>query len=164
MADKALDVYLNDHLAGSMLGCDLAAHLRDAADGELAEAMAPIAAAIDEDRDALLELMDRLDVSRNVVKQATAWIAEKASWVKFSGAPAGGSGVGTFMALESLCLGVEGKVSLWRALIEVAPRYPALAGTDLVALLQRAEAQRRTLEDQRTALAARTFGTDPATA
>ena len=33
MADKAMDVYLNDHLAGAMLGSDLAEQLRDENEG-----------------------------------------------------------------------------------------------------------------------------------
>lgn len=90
-----------------------------------------IAPQIEEDRDTLVDLMERLDTSKNLVKQATTWVAEKASRVKFGGASSGEADHGAFMALETLTLGVEGKASLWIALEEVADRYPALQATDL---------------------------------
>ena len=60
---------------------------------------------------------------------------------------------------ESLSLGVEGKVSLWRALIEVAPSDPQLAVVDLQRLVDRALDQRRRLEVVRLAAARRAFAT-----
>src|SRR3954468_15713836 len=98
MADAALDTYLNDHLAGATLGSDLADQLRDQTDGTpRGELLARIAAEVEEDREALVELMDELDVSRNPIKQAGGWLAEKASRVKFSGAGSGDPGHGLFM-------------------------------------------------------------------
>ncbi|HYJ50547.1 MAG TPA: hypothetical protein VEX12_11580, partial [Microbacterium sp.] len=86
MADKPMDVYLNDHLGGAMLGTELAQQIRDRADGSpLGGVMRRIAAEIEEDRETLTELMDQLGVTRNPVKQVTGWVAEKASKVKFSG-------------------------------------------------------------------------------
>jgi hypothetical protein len=156
MADRAMEVYLNDHLAGAMLGSDLARQIRDRNEGTpLGDLMRPIAAQIEEDRQTLLDLMDRLDVSRNPVKQATGWVAEKASRVKFSGLASGMPDHGTFMALESITLGVTGKLSLWTALKEVEGEYPPLASFDLDRLIERAEAQRDTLEQQRRAAARR---------
>ena len=126
MADKPMDVYLNDHLAGSMLGSDLAEQIQKETEGSpLGEVMSSIAAQIDEDRQSLIDLMERMGTSKNPVKQATTWLAEKASRTKFSGLTSGEDELGTFMALETLTLGVEGKASLWRALIAVADRYPS---------------------------------------
>ena len=137
--DKPMDVYLNDHLGGAMLGTDLAKQLRDQNEGTpLGEVMTRIAAEIEEDRETLLELMDALDVSRNPVKQVTGWVAEKASRVKFSGASSGEPDHGTFMALESLRLGVAGKKCLWIALREVRERLPGARNTDLDRLIERA--------------------------
>jgi|SRR6202035_260144 len=152
MADRAMDVYLNDHLGGAMLGSELAAQIRDRHAGTpLGDVMRSIAAEIEEDRQTLLELMDRMDVARNPLKQATGWMAEKASRVKFSGLASGEPDHGAFMALESLTLGVGGKLCLWRALKEVEDHYPPLASTDLDGLIARAEAQQSTLEGERLA-------------
>ena len=87
MADRAMDVYLNDHLAGAILGSDLAEQIRKRHEGSpLGELMGSLAPQIEEDRQTLVDLMERMDVSKNPLKQASGWVAEKASRVKFSGA------------------------------------------------------------------------------
>ena len=152
MADKAMDVYLNDHLAGAMLGSALAEQLLETNEGTpLGDVMASIAPQIEEDRKTLVGLMDRMGTSKNPVKQATTWVAEKAARPKFSGLSSGDSEVGTFMAVENLRLGVEGKVSLWKVLKEVADQYGPLKSTNLDDLIERAEAQQNALESERIA-------------
>ena len=152
MGDRAIDVYLNDHLAGATLGSDLAAQIRDRHEGTpLGDLMRSIAAEIEEDRQTLLDLMDRMDVSRNPVKRAAGWMGEKISRVKFSGLVSGEPDHGAFMALESLTLGVAGKMCLWRVLKVVASQYPQVASTDLDGLIARAEAQHTALEAERLA-------------
>jgi hypothetical protein len=161
MADKAMDVYLNDHLAGATLGSDLAEQIRNRHEGTpLGEVMRSIAPQVEEDRQTLLDLMERMGTSKNPVKQASGWLAEKASRVKFSGAVSGEPDHGAFMALESLTLGVEGKMSLWKALKEVASQYPPLASMNLDELIDRAEAQHSALEPERLAAARRALEND----
>jgi hypothetical protein len=156
MADNAMNVYLNDHLAGAMLGSALAEQIRDRHEGTpLGEVMRSIATQVEEDRQTLLDLMERMGTSKSPVKQATGWVAEKASRAKFSGVVSREREHGAFMALESLTLGVEGKTSMWKVLREVASQYPALASTNLNELIDRAEAQHTTLESERLAAGAR---------
>jgi hypothetical protein len=152
MADNAMDVYLNDHLAGAMLGSALAEQLREKNEGTpLGNVMSSLASQIEEDRETLMDLMDRMGTSKNPVKQATTWLAEKATRPKFSGLTSGDPEVGTFMALENLALGVEGKVSLWKVLKEVADQYGPLKSMNLDELIGKAEAQRDALESERIA-------------
>lgn len=155
MADKAIDVYLNDHLAGAMLGRDLAEQIQarnhGTALGQLMESLAP---QIEQDRQTLIELMRQLDSSKNPVKQATAWITEKASRAKFSGMTSWESELGTFMALETLALGVRGKACMWTALKQVADQHPPIAAMNLDALIERAHAQEDALERERLAAGA----------
>lgn len=152
MADRAMDVYLNDHLAGAMAGSDLAERIREQNEGTpLGEVMQTLAAQIEEDRQALVALMEQMGTTRNPAKQAAGWIAEKASQIKFSGLVSGEPDHGTFMALESLTLGVSGKACLWRALKEVENAYPPLASLDLDRLIDRADRQCRELERERKA-------------
>ena len=156
MAEKAIEVYLNDHLAGAMLGSDLAERIRDRSEGTpFGDVMVAIAAQVEEDRETLIDLMGRLGVTRNPVKQATTWIAEKASRPKFSGLTSGDPDVGYFMALESMMLGVTGKLGLWQALGRVADEHPEIAATNLDELVERARSQLDALEGQRLALAER---------
>ena len=156
MAEKAIEVYLNDHLAGAMLGSDLAEQIRERSEGTpFGEVMAKVAAQIEEDRETLVGLMERMDVGGNPVKQATTWLAEKASRPKFSGLTSGDPEVGYFMALESMTLGVTGKLSLWEALRRVSGKHPEIAATNLDELIERARWQRDTLEEERLRAAER---------
>jgi hypothetical protein len=156
MADNAIDVYLNDHLAGAMLGSDLAEQIEaqnhGTALGELMESLAP---QIEQDRQTLIELMQQMESSKNPVKQATAWIAEKASRAKFNGMTSGEPELGTFMALETLALGVQGKACLWKSLQQVADQHPPIASMNLDELIERAHAQYAALEHERLAAGAR---------
>jgi hypothetical protein len=152
MADKAMDIYLNDHLAGAMLGSNLAEQIRSHNRGTpLGELMGSLAPQIEQDRQTLIGLMQRIDTSKNPVKQAGAWITEKASRVKFWGLTSGEPELGTFMAVETLALGVWGKLSLWRALAQVAEQHPAIASVDLDDLIARAQNQYDLLERERLA-------------
>jgi hypothetical protein len=117
--------------------------------------MSTLAPKIEEDRQTLIDLMDSMGVSKNPVKQATTWLAEKTSRAKFSGATSGEPAAGTFMAVETLTLGVEGKASLWKALKEVRERYAPLASIDLDDLIERAKTQHDALEGERIAAATR---------
>jgi hypothetical protein len=161
MADNSIDVYLNDHLAGAMLGSDLAEQLRvqnhGTALGRLMEFVAP---EIEQDRQTLMELMQHLDSSKNPVKQATAWIVEKASRAKFGGVTPGDSELGTFMALETLALGVRGKACLWETLKQVADQHPAIASVNLDELIYRASIQHDALERERLATGTRALANE----
>jgi len=156
VARRPIDSYLNDHLAGATLGCDLAEHIRSMNEGTpLGEVMASVAAEIEKDRDTLRQLMQRLEISENRVKRAGGWVAEKVSRVKFSGLSSGEPELGTFMALEGLSLGIEGKADLWRALAQVTDEFAPVAALDLDELIARAESQRSVVERERMACARR---------
>jgi hypothetical protein len=158
MAEKAIEVYLNDHLAGATLGSDLAEQIRDGSEGTpLGEAMSVVAAEIDEDRQTLLELMAKLEIPENRVKQAGAWVTEKASRIKLKGLTSGEPDTGRFMALETLALGVQGKLSLWKALQQATDEYPAISSINLEQLIERAQSQYRSVECARLAAAAQTL-------
>lgn len=154
MSDKSLGVYLSDHLAGARFGSDLASRL---AKRMGTSTMRALAAEIEEDRQTLQRVLDRLGTSRNAIKEAGTWVAEKVGQVKLSGLSAGNREFGLFMTLEMLSLGIEGKRSLWVALADVADHHPELNEFDLSALRERAAAQRQVVEAERTAAARRAF-------
>jgi hypothetical protein len=156
MAHKAMDGYLNDHLGGATMGVNLAGQIAELVeDTPLAGVMTRLHGEIEEDRATLVDVMERLEVDRNPIKQATGRVAELASRLKFSGATSGDRDYGVFMALESLALGVMGKRSLWTALAQVAGEHAPLAPVDLDGLIARADAQYATLEQERLAAARR---------
>jgi hypothetical protein len=158
---RLLAIYLNDHLAGSTGALELARRARSAnRDTPFEDAFDRLATEIAEDRDALLDVMRRLEVARDPVKEAAGWLAEKAGRLKLNGRLTGYSPLSRVLELEILALGVEGKRALWRALREVAARDARLEGVDLDALLRRAERQRRLLEQQRLRAVAIAFEAD----
>jgi hypothetical protein len=161
MAHRPIDVYLNDHLAGATFGVDLARQLEARTEGtDFQPEMSRLAAEIEADLDTLTDLMERIGATRNPSKQVTAWVAEKASQLRLTGLTSGGDELGTFLGIEALSLGVEGKASLWTTLRDLRDQYPELLSADLDDLLQRAQRQRQVLEAERVAAARRSLTTD----
>ena len=157
-SDEALTVYLNDHLAGSAAGIELAAKLRDNNQGtELGKDMAALHRDISEDRETLEALMGRLAVERHPVKEAAGWVLEKASRLRLNPALTGSTELTRLMETEGLSLGIEGKLSMWLALKEAAASDPRLSAADYDRLIERARSQRRTLEPHRLAAAVASF-------
>jgi hypothetical protein len=143
-AERLLDIYLTDHLAGATAGLDLAKRLRDAENGH--DALAAIAQEIEEDRDTLRTVMEAVEVSPSTLKTALGWAAEKAGRLKLNDRIFGRSPLSKVDELEGLIAGVSGKLELWRALTVIAPRDPRLSGFDFERLATRAQSQRERLE------------------
>jgi hypothetical protein len=159
---RLLAIYLNDHLAGSTVGLELARRARGANRGTPFEApLERLATEIEEDRTALLDVMRRLGVSRDPLKEWAGWLAEKWGRLKLNGRLTGYSPLSRVLELELLSVGVEGKRLLWRALGDVAADDARLADVDLGALGRRAERQRRLLEEQRRRALELAFGASP---
>ena len=157
-SDEALVVYLNDHLAGSAAGVELAEKLRYNNQGtELGKAMVALHHDITEDRETLEELMRHLDVARHPVKEAAGWMLEKVSRLRLNPALTGSPELTRLLETEALSLGIEGKLSMWLALKEAAAADPRLAAADYDRLIERARGQRRALEPHRLAAAAASF-------
>jgi hypothetical protein len=157
MADEYLAIYLNDHLAGSVVALDLLQHLERAYAGQSVERFAAdLRADIEADRQELQKLMGQLNVSESRARQATAWLAEKMTLVKLRLDDWAGGNFRLFEALEALSLGIEGKRSLWLALAGAAEKAPSLRLLDYKRLADRALEQRGRVEAKRleTAVAA----------
>jgi hypothetical protein len=151
MSDS-LVTYLEDHKAGAGLAIDLLQTMRDRHDDEsLSQFAGSILSDIEEDEETLRSLAKKIGAGSNVLKEAAAWVSEKASRVKLG---AGSSGdFGTFEALEFLSLGIQGKLSLWQALQVVAVADVRLQDFDFKTLIVRAETQYARVEERRLALA-----------
>lgn len=150
MADEYLSIYLNDHLAGSIVAIELLQHLeRTYAGGPVEHFAAELRAEIEADRQELQRLMNQLNVSESRAKQATAWIAEKMTLLKLRLDDWAGGDFRLFEALEALSLGIEGKKGLWVALAGAAERSPALRLLDYTRLVERALDQRGRVEAKR---------------
>ena len=151
---KGLEIYLNDHLAGSVTGSELANKISsEYADTRFGPFLAELAREIEQDKATLEGLMERLGIQRSPIKQVAGWIGERVSRLKLSETMTGDSDVKHLLEFETLSLGIEGKLSMWRALIEVSDSHTELAATDLARLAKRAESQRANLKDHRLQVA-----------
>ena len=76
MANKHLATYLNDHLAGATIGVELLSSLEAVhPDTERARVFAELRAEVEEDRQALKALMDRLNITESAPRKVTGWLA-----------------------------------------------------------------------------------------
>ena len=151
---KYLPIYLNDHLAGSVVAVQLARRLeRENRGSEYHAPLQRLAREINDDRRSLQDLMKRLGVRGDPVKLLASVAGEKLGRFKLNGELTRYSPLSRLEELELLSLGVEGKLALWRAL-----RANVDADVDYDALIQRATAQRRRLERLRVKAAAEALG------
>jgi len=142
---RHLTTYLNDHLGGSTAGLELAKRTRANNEGtEFEPSLARIASEIEEDREALIAMIQALGARPDPIKRAVGWAGEKLARAKPNGALIGYSPLSRLIEFEGLMLGVSGKLALWRALADAAP--PALRSFPYDELIARAEAQRAELE------------------
>ena len=93
--------------------------------------------------------MERFDVARDRLKVTSAFIGEKLGRLKPNAHLLSYSPLSRVVELEVLCLGIEGKLSLWRALLDMEHADERLDPEELQALADRAAAQRAELEPYR---------------
>ncbi|MEA2274469.1 MAG: hypothetical protein QOI98_3177 [Solirubrobacteraceae bacterium] len=152
MAYEGLEVYLTDHLAGATAGVNLS---QMAAEEHRSDEHGPffgeIASEIKADFETLERLVDELGVGKSATKTAAAEIGSKVMAPKFVGGD--DDELNAFITLETLSMGVEGKVCMWKALKTVADAYPTLESYDLDELIARGESQRGRIEAERLEIA-----------
>jgi hypothetical protein len=142
-AHTRLATYLNDHLGGAMGGIELARRACGENEGnEYGAFLEGLVGDIEADIEALRDVMRRLEVSEDRLKQVAGWTGEKLGRLKLNGQLVGYSPLSRLIELEGLTLGVTGKLSLWQCLRATYADDPRLAGVDLDRLAQRAADQR----------------------
>lgn len=144
---KLLRIYLNDHLAGAVGGIELARRsLGSNEDNEFGRFLERLTTDIEDDRESLEQIMDKLGVPRDPVKQKAAWFLEKAGRLKLNGQLTGYSPLSRLLELEGLALAIDAKRALWGTLKTILTNDERVPKTLLESLTERAEEQRRELE------------------
>lgn len=154
-----LGIYLNDHLAGSVVGSNLSRRLA-ARERRLAgaEALERLATEIAVDREELVDMMRILDVPIRHYKMWAASAAERAGRLKLNGRLITRSPLSRVLELEAMRLGVEGKAAGWRTLRSLAETDGRLDIRRLDELIARARMQADELERLRVQAAVEVFG------
>jgi hypothetical protein len=141
-SSELLPIYLNDHLAGSSAGLDLAKRTAKENEGtEFGEPLKDLAAQIEADRAVLEDVLARLDVKRDQLKVGAGWLGEKLGRLKLNGRLLEYSPLSRVIELEGLIAGVNAKLALWRTLAAAAADEPRIADIDFVHLIARGEEQ-----------------------
>jgi hypothetical protein len=142
---KYLATYLNDHLAGATFGVELVRRAAGENKGsELGVFLSQLAREIEADR----------GVRTDRAKVAIGWAAEKMGRLKPNAQLRGYSPLSPLIELEGLLAGIQGKLSMWRALADVADGL-GLDRARMEALAARAVSQQTELEGQRVGVARR---------
>jgi hypothetical protein len=155
MNRKLFGIYLNDHLAGSVVGSRLARRIAQHNEGNrYGSEAARLAEEIEQDKATLEELMERLGVRQKKARLAIAAVTETASRLKPNGRLIGYSPLSRVVELEGLTVGVTGKLELWQSLKATGERVD---GIDADELIRRAESQRDRVADLRLQAAREAF-------
>ena len=156
--DRLLEIYLADHLAAATGGVALARRAATSNAGtELGEALRRLSAEIEDDRRTLQGIVAQLGFRESRMKGAAAWVGEKAGRLKLNGQIRGYSPLSRVLELETLSVGVAGKLALWESLQAAPAVSERLSGTDLEQLAERARRQRAEIEEHRLVAARETF-------
>jgi hypothetical protein len=155
MAYEQIGIYLNDHLAGSVVVLELLEHLeKEHAGTDVERLVINLRADIVADRKELEALMERLQIAQSPPRKAAAWLGEKVTEFKLRvNDPAGGP-LRLLEALEAVQIGIEGKRALWRAMMAAARYASELQVLDYERLAEQAVEQHRRVEAVRVEAAA----------
>jgi hypothetical protein len=153
-----LSTYLHDHLAGSVVISEMLSAALAHEDVRDRDFLQRLYEQISDERTQLADLCDRIGDKESVVKNISAWAAEKIARLKVSASHAP---LRHLEFLDTLLTGVRGKLGLWQVMESASPG--TFAPLDLPALIKRAEYQlmeitRCRIEAFRLLL---TEGTDP---
>jgi hypothetical protein len=143
-----LATYLNDHLAGSTTGRELAKRtLSSNRDTQFEPTLEWLLEQIVEDREALLGIMRAVGAPEDHLKKVAAFAIERLGRLKPNNALFSYSPLSRLVEFEGLVLGVSGKLGCWRALQQLED--PRLAAFDLEELAKRSIEQRDRIEEHR---------------
>jgi hypothetical protein len=145
--DNFLGIYLRDQLALGVAWRELAKRAaRNNKGTDLGAALGRVATGITEDVDTFADIMKRLRIRQDPVKNAVVTVAERIGRLKPNGRLRSYSPLSRFEELEFLAMGIDGKKQLWSTLRDLAGLATRLPDVDFDRLIVRAEEQRAELE------------------
>lgn len=154
VVQKRLRIYLNDHLVGASANVQLALRTAGSLRGtQLGHDLDAIAAQISADYAALVDIMRSVEVTPRRTFALLGRLGERLGRLKLNGRLLRPSQLSTLIELETLRLGVLGKLQGWRSLSVAAERDPRLNREQLRGLEEAAMRQAETLARMCTAAA-----------
>ena len=155
-----LAVYLNHHLAGSTAGITLMDDLAERTEGTaLARTLRTVASQAREDQQLIRDVLARLATGERRAGQAAAWVTEKVREGHLALMARQHPTLAVLEGLESLALGLQGKLAMFRLLAELAPADSRLADLPFAARAQRTAEEYAAIEAERLAAGREAFAT-----
>jgi hypothetical protein len=147
---KLLSIYLNDHLTALVAGVEVAKRSAGSNEGTpLGAFLVEARYELERDRAALLDLMKRLGIGRDRLKETAGWTTEKLGRLKLNGRIRGYSPLSRVTELEGLLLIVDGTAAMWRSLESLLAEDDDLGDLHLGKRAAGAEALRQGVEGHR---------------
>ncbi len=110
-------------------------------EGERGAELTRLADEIGEDREALRDIMKRLDVAESTVKKAAGWVGEKVGRLKPNDHLVSRSPLSDVLELEALRAGTAARIAGFQVLRAVAVDDSRITKEELETLMQRADDQ-----------------------
>jgi hypothetical protein len=149
---EPLVTYLNDHLAGAQMAIQLLESMHNQNDDqEFRQFASVLLPEIQADDQTLRHIAEKIGSGPSGIKQVGGWLVEKAARLKLG--HTGSKSFELFQSMELLALGIQGKLSLWKALRTALGQDARLRGYDFDSLIVRAQEQYDKAEGQRLKLA-----------
>ncbi|MCY1015133.1 hypothetical protein [Pyxidicoccus sp. MSG2] len=162
MDAKRLGIYLNDHLAGSVGGIELAVRTETENRGNpVGRYLAVFIPELRHEQSVLESVIQTMELKEDPLKKRGAWLTEKLARLKLNGSWVRYSPLSRLVELEGLCLATEGRLSLWRTLARLSAKDTRLAGYDFESLIARGESQQQALQHLRARAADVAFADEP---
>lgn len=156
--DELLGIYLKDQLALGVAWRELARRAaRNNKGTQLGVTLERVATGITEDVATFRDLMRKLGIRADPVKNVAVTVAERVARLKPNGRLRGYSPLSRFEELEFLTMGIDGKKQLWTTLRDLAGLGGRLPDIDFDLLIARATEQREDLEPFRVKAGAEAF-------
>lgn len=129
MKDTYLVTYLNDHLAGSVAGIELARRcLSENRGTEFEGFFQELVAGLRQEQAILKQLIARLDASPSTVKMLGGWFIEKAGRLKMNDSFFRYSALSRVIELEALVMGLQAQLRMWSILEAYRSEDPRFVG------------------------------------
>jgi hypothetical protein len=128
----------------------------------LARTLRSVATQAREDQQLVRDVLVRLATGERRAGQAAAWMTEKVREGHLALMARQHPALAVLEGLESLALGLQGKLAMFRLLTDLAPADPRLADLPFAARAERTVDEHAAIEAERLAAAREAFATTPA--
>lgn len=156
---STLHAYLNDHRAGATGALHLIRRMQEADDPVTPSGfLKDLGDRVEIDLMTLEDVMARLDIGHDTARATAGWIGEHLSRLRLSPTVTGSQHLTHLLELETISMGIQGKVMLWQALERAVGDDSRLREVAFTELIARGRGQFEEVQSHRLEVAERALG------